>query len=559
MKAVVYLTLIYAITTFLQCTPVNVSGAGGEGNGSETVARGVIIDSTGEPAAGISIKLLPSGFNPVSHDTLPFEWQTITDINGEYCLTGIPEGTYSIEAGSNASGVKALIRSITVLSTDTVKTINACWLRKTGAFIVNLLNQFPREGDYVYLPGTSVFTELSGEDCRVNRVVLSSVPTGVFSELMYVNKSDSGKTNLLTDSVIMTPGDTIVSAYASWKYRMKLLLNTSTSGADIPGNVYRFPVIVRLNAATFDFSHARNDGKDIRFAKKDGTLLYHETERWDGSSGKAELWVLVDTIFGNDSLQGIMMYWGNTEMAAESETARVFDTAQGFEGVWHLCDDSGDLFRDATSNHIDGFSSDTAQPSPAEGVIGKCRNFNGISNFITMPNSATTRLSFPEQGDFSISAWVYQDTYDNKPSPVVGKGITQYCLQSISSSANSTTWEFVEFGKVSTWQVSASVAALREWTLLTAVRQGNRQLLYLNGVLVDSTVTEWKQVFPRDTSGTLSIGKFINVLTSSSDPAFTFFKGSIDEVRVVSVACNSDWVRLCYMNQRSDDRLVILK
>jgi hypothetical protein len=38
-----------------------------------------------------------------------------------------------------------------------------------------------------------------------------------------------------------------------------------------------------------------------------------------------------------------------------------------------------------------------------------------------------------------------------------------------------------------------------------------------------------------------------------------FFRGSIDEVRISSKARSNDWIRLCYMNQKAEDRLIQFK
>ena len=42
----------------------------------------------------------------------------------------------------------------------------------------------------------------------------------------------------------------------------------------------------------------------------------------------------------------------------------------------------------------------------------------------------------------------------------------------------------------------------------------------------------------------------------SKDPETRFFKGKIDEVCLASTARSADWIRLCYMNQNTEDRLV---
>jgi len=114
----------------------------------------------------------------------------------------------------------------------------------------------------------------------------------------------------------------------------------------------------------------------------------------------------------------------------------------------------------------------------------------------------------------------------------------------------------VEFNETAKWQTSTFPATGGQWTLLTGVRQGSRQFLYSNGVLVDSITEVWQNAVSRNTSNDLSIGKFLHEVTVPINDGYCFFKGSIDEVRICSVARSVDWIKLCYMNQRPDNRLV---
>jgi hypothetical protein len=72
--------ILATIAVFLRC--VNLAATDGEGNGSETVARGVIVDSTGASAAGITVRLLPVAYDPVAHDTLPAQWRAVSGSKG---------------------------------------------------------------------------------------------------------------------------------------------------------------------------------------------------------------------------------------------------------------------------------------------------------------------------------------------------------------------------------------------------------------------------------------------------------------------------------------------
>jgi hypothetical protein len=120
-------------------------------------------------------------------------------------------------------------------------------------------------------------------------------------------------------------------------------------------------------------------------------------------------------------------------------------------------------------------------------------------------------------------------------------------------------WEFVEFNDAISVDVPTFPAVLGQWVFLAGMRQGNRQLLYCNGELVDSVITSP----PNRDSGTvlndLYIGRFANGIPGTTNEGYCYFKGGIDEVRIISTAMTSDWIRLSYMNQRSDNRLVVFR
>lgn len=49
----------------------------------------------------------------------------------------------------------------------------------------------------------------------------------------------------------------VVGAFADdFDFRMRIVINTSSSGAAITQNQYDVPLLVRLNGTTFDFSEA---------------------------------------------------------------------------------------------------------------------------------------------------------------------------------------------------------------------------------------------------------------------------------------------------------------
>src|SRR4051812_10466453 len=82
--------------------------------------------------------------------------------------------------------------------------------------------------------------------------------------------------------------------YSAWTRGTDVILNTSSSGANVGSTQNNFPVLVRLTSANFPFSQAKGNGRDIRFAKADGSPLPFEIERWDSARAQADIWVRTD-------------------------------------------------------------------------------------------------------------------------------------------------------------------------------------------------------------------------------------------------------------------------
>lgn len=130
-------------------------------------------------------------------------------------------------------------------------------------------------------------------------------------------------------------------------YRV-LQIDTTAAGADVAGDVKDFPLAVTLTAANFDFSTAKPDGSDLRFSSdKDDAPLPHAIEHWDAQAKSALVWVKVPLIRGNRSDQVIFMQWQYPEAQSVAQPLEVFDTKDGFIGVFHL-DDEGSSAPGAT-------------------------------------------------------------------------------------------------------------------------------------------------------------------------------------------------------------------
>ncbi|MBN1577418.1 MAG: DUF2341 domain-containing protein [Chitinispirillaceae bacterium] len=515
------------------------------------------MDSTGAPAAGIAVQLLPAAYNPVAHDTLATQWRTVSDSRGEYRLDKVTAGTYALEAGSASAGVKTLVKGIEISGKKIEVAVDTGSLHKTGTVIVRLAGMIPRGGDYVYLPGTNSFAFISALDSTAGKTVLSDVPSGTFTDLIYVAAADSQNTDLLGDTLTLQPGDTLESEYAAWKFSRRLVLNTTASGADIQGNVHDFPILVRLNDATFDFTQAQIGGRDVRFTKSDGMPLDCEIERWDAAGRLAEIWVRIDTVFGNDSMQSITMYWGNTSTAGSSNSMMVFDTTVGFLCVWHLGERIGPIF-DAT---INGFAGTViGNQKQVTGHIGFGQYFSDSGDYTEIMN-----VPDPDTSGVTVCAWIKLSAIKKRqtiisksrgglPSSSYGWLVTldeNGALQAFASS-DTGVW-----GNSHTFVLTSKtvITDTTTWHHVAAIinRTGNKNChLFIDAA--DVTVATAAEI---TTVG--SITSTFPVKIGSEGGGGYPWNGSLDECSVSYKVRSTDWVRLCYMNQRLDDKLIVFK
>ncbi len=337
--------------------------------------------------------------------------------------------------------------------------------------------------------------------------------------------------------------------YSTWAYHKNLILNTSGSGANVMSDVYNFPVLVRLGVSDAAiFTQAVGNGKDIRFTKRDNvTRLPHQLELWDVANKSAAIWVLVDTIHGNVSNQSIRVHWGQGAAQDSSNGAAVFDTGRGFQAVWHMDGNAPASDEpDATKN---GFTAaQNSNPASVSGMIAGARNFDGSFNYFSTTNTASGPLNFPQNGRYTISAWVNAVAF-TAHGVVVSKHDRQYALKL----NNGNSWEFFEFEDASGWNAVSYPPADAQgtWEYLTGVWDGFNAYLYINGIQVGNSPNLTSSTNARVTNTNVTIGR-------QNESANRYFMGLMDEVRMASVSRDSNWVRLEFQNQQANQTLASL-
>jgi hypothetical protein len=380
--------------------------------------------------------------------------------------------------------------------------------------------------------------------------VFNDLPQGTYKIRIVTADSAAGLT--VFDSVAAKAGDTTaISPYWIWKSRASISFNALNVGENVLG----FPVLIRLTNINFNFSAALQGGEDLRFAKTDDTPLHFEIERWDAAVGRADIWVKIDTVFGNDSDQSIMMYWGNPAAHTRSESGRVFDTAEGFRSVWHL-GDASDTIHDATFHHYNGMRHGSLKRTSC--IIGNGQTFDSTEAYCEMGN-----IFNPGTGSFTVSAWVKR----------ANTGLQTIVAKSNGGTPSSTYGWSLSFGLadqlhcyIASGGSSWGAAEAFDFWSRTDVEIVDTTTWHYVATVVDRSNSKDCRTFidgvdvTDNCNGNVSaVGSLVNSLPlrigAEADGGYQW-TGSIDECVISHVVRKEAWIRLCYSNQGTNDGLV---
>ena len=390
-------------------------------------------------------------------------------------------------------------------------------------------------------------------DGELDEVRLSRVAwTPEHFKLSYANQRPGS--TLLTFKRFPPPG-TEPADISMWPQSRKILLNTSADGAAVAGDVARFPLLVRLDTGLFAFSQADGRGADIRFTDPDGTVLPYAIERWDSAGGKAEVWVRVPVVEGGSRTDFIRMHWGMAGAADAQNPAAVFDTADGFAGVWHLeAGASGQTgsaaYKDQTAGRHDG--QDYVEALPTEGIAGKGQAFDGENDRVKIPSAPA--FDFPSA--LTFSAWIKGTSWNTGAkdlNPILRKGednpnAFQFAVQSDRVWLGINDHDDGE-GEGGGGARSPIRLLTGLWYHVAATWQPGRARIYVNGVLEADSAGSWEAP-ARDTRA-LYLG------SREADNDIDLFHGMLDEVQASRIDRGADWIKLSYESQRAGSRLLV--
>jgi hypothetical protein len=543
--------MLFAIALFCVCSGPMIAGGGSSQQGNGIIA-GTARTPDGLPAAGASVRVRPSDYVETSSslETKGKIFDTITDGLGHFSVHGVAPDSFTVEINDRVNSAAAI--KVTVEQNDTALDLGNCFLHPY-ARIAGIVDT---TGTRIYLVRVRGLERVVQVDSD-GHFVLPNLPEGAFDLLVQPSDSAASPTEVLRVSA----GSGVTTSLAistGWRHTRQIYLNTTAGGAGVVAPVTDFPVCIRLTYNSLDFGEAQTGGRDIRFTKSDGTSLPYEIETWDSANSAAVVWVKVDTVYGNNGTQTIMMCWGafaGPAIQSLSNGAAVFTSGAGFQGVWHLGDRTSTAV-DATANNYSGTYSGSL-PDRAAGAIGGSQSFGGAGDFADMGNVANVGLN-----SFSISAWVKRGNASlvqaiagksngGPPSAQYGVSFAFYPADTLNIAI--ATGGTV-FGDTGSFRVKSNIAMTdtASWHHVAAVidRSNNANCrLYIDGIdrsgIVQGDVTV--------------VGALSNTLAFRLGEAANGnypFTGGIDEVEMAYLVRSAAWIKLEYMNQKAVDALV---
>ena len=337
---ITFFCLLFFVGHFLGCSDKPLAGGGVETN--NTIV-GTILDENGEERSGIVVTLYSDNYNPLTPD----DPEQIREGNDNRYTRSLPfqkvnAATYNISAIRSEGSTAALIQGVEIESESLQMTVTETQLKKTGKIEIDVSEYSVKEGDYFYIPGTDIYKEINTENIVLPIITLNQVPSAIFTKLLFKDEIKVQGTNIISEPIEVLPQSTqVIYRFSQWSKALRININTTASGADVSGEVHQFPLLVRLHSPEF-FESSLPGGADLRFTKSDSTTpLPFEIESWDSSQNEALVWVTLDTIYGNNNVQYILMYTGNDSERNIPLNSNVFDTASGFVGAYHMSDVNG--------------------------------------------------------------------------------------------------------------------------------------------------------------------------------------------------------------------------
>ena len=309
-----------------------------------------------------------------------------------------------------------------------------------------------------------------------------------------------------------------------------------------------FPALVRISENLAGFSYAdckQADGGDVRFTLGDGNELPSACVGWN-EDGASEFWVRIPELTATTR---ILMFWGNAQPPPRTGSVWTED----YSGVWQM-NDVGKLILDSGRKGVHGFA--TSDANGDIGVAGKARTFADpayaylggydYSPLSGLPMTMEVWFKLPAApgDDRAVMSFHATDTTNYYYTRGATFFVDKYCKMHFGESIQKNKWDI---------DLAASAAGeLNTWHHAFASQDASGKVVFcVDGVKQgEGTFTgEW---YAPSSHPAFNLGR-------SAYKFKTAYVGSLDEMRVSSVARSEDYAAAVYKNAAQNDQFLTIK
>jgi hypothetical protein len=308
------------------------------------------------------------------------------------------------------------------------------------------------------------------------------------------------------------------------------------------------------------------NGADLRFTKTDGTTdLPFQTESWTaGPGGAGAVWVLLDSVPPDqDPAYAFRVYWRKPGSSTMSNPKATFDTADGYQAVFHLSTTSAH-----DTDAANGYLGARTGTSTTAGLIGNALTFGTrdstyATNYLTFQPDSSSPLG-RLAGDITMEAWgltSISDTVDTSRRTIIDCGYRTY-IRYPSFYYTSTTW-MERSGSVPNTYVAGGIGGPEvppgestAWTYISAVFDSALWTIYRQ-----RSTDPWGTATPKVTAAgpgprgyyhvnATSVTAMCGPWTLGASQASNPWLGKLDEIRISTIARDSNYMRLNFETQK---------
>ena len=379
------------------------------------------------------------------------------------------------------------------------------------------------------------FSDLSGETS-------ATLASGAITQTTYFRAIVSGNGCSATSTVAQV--NLIPLVLESYSFTKRIFINPSVVCES--GDLSNFPFLISitnndLRTTGNGGSVENSNGYDILFTASDEvTILNHDIESYNASTGEFIAWVQIPTLSASAETE-LVLYFGNSSISADPSTSATWDS--NYAAVYHFA--SGKEFNDGTTNGNTGTNTSTTD---AAGQIGRGRSFSGSTQYITVPNSTSLNIS---GNTITLEAWVNADIPNTDDTPFILKsnGGSEHYMLGVDGGTTSNNINTRVQTSAGTFRDDTGTLSNGVWTHVAMTYDASlgsdpRKLLYVNGSLISSLNANGTLVSSTDD---VLIGRRTNS---------RFFEGTLDELRISDNARSSNYICTSYTNQNNPTNFI---